>query len=435
MSGAVSAKGRPRARGPVAMVVTPDIKRGTSFGRILAYAVVPAACIAAFVAGMPAFGPSDQKSAIAERPNTIIPQPAAIASINAEPVIGELRLTTPSTEFEQTHSGFDLSLAWSDANERRADVIANHQRIAGLFGIANRQGIDTRSIIARAAQIVDRPAAGKPRPINAASAHSGIMAFTASNGPDTRVFDAIDSSPQLANGMRSRLRQLDDQISQLEAEQTALLDALEYEIEQRARTLVAVPNALGLRLPVAGPDDVETGIGGPLVPLGAQYEIEPIDLHIARVDALLSYAVHLHGFVESLPVRSPLAGPATISSRFGPRRDPFTGRLARHGGLDFRAARGTMVRATAAGTVTRAGRLGGYGKLVEIDHGNGLKTRYAHLSRITVDVGDRISAGTLIGKVGSTGRSTGPHLHYEVRASGIARDPERYLDAGAPLRG
>lgn len=418
------------------MAVRSGVERRTSFGRLLGYAVVPAACIAAFVAGAPELlYPNQQRPVIANPPAApAAVQPVEVAAVSAPP-IGELRLTSPAMENDQIERRFDLALAWSDANERRAGVIENHQRIAGLFGVANRQGIDTRSIVARAARIAEHANSGKPRPIDSAATPTAIAAFVAPRSTDTDAFDAIDDNTPAMTGMRSRLRQLNDQISRLEVEQTALLDALERDIAQRARTLVAVPNALGLRLPVAEPADVESGIGGPLLPLGGQQDIEPIDLHIARVDALLSYAVHLHGFVESLPVRSPLVGPARISSRFGPRRDPFTGRMARHGGLDFRAARGTMVRATAAGTVTRAGRVGGYGKLVEIDHGNGLVTRYAHLSRITVDTGDRIAAGTLIGKVGSTGRSTGPHLHYEVRASGIARDPERYMDAGAPLRG
>ena len=91
---------------------------------------------------------------------------------------------------------------------------------------------------------------------------------------------------------------------------------------------------------------------------------------------------------------------------------------------------GSDIRATAAGRVVHAGWMGGYGQMVEIDHGNGLATRYGHMSQVDVDEGDEVKAGEVIGHVGSTGRSTGPHLHYEVRVDGVAVDPSRYLKAG-----
>jgi murein DD-endopeptidase MepM/ murein hydrolase activator NlpD len=119
-----------------------------------------------------------------------------------------------------------------------------------------------------------------------------------------------------------------------------------------------------------------------------------------------------------------------MSSNFGSRADPFLGSAAFHAGIDFRSPQGRKVEATAAGKVIVAGRSGGYGNLVEIDHGKGLTTRYAHLSRIDVGVGESVKAGDVIGRVGSTGRSTGPHLHYETRRDGVAVNPVRYLDAG-----
>ena len=98
--------------------------------------------------------------------------------------------------------------------------------------------------------------------------------------------------------------------------------------------------------------------------------------------------------------------------------------------MDFRAAVGTRVHATAPGIVVKAGPSGGYGRMVEIDHGNGFSTRYAHLSVILVEPGQRIKTGDIVGESGSTGRSTGPHLHYEVRRNGDATDPLRFLTAG-----
>ena len=98
-----------------------------------------------------------------------------------------------------------------------------------------------------------------------------------------------------------------------------------------------------------------------------------------------------------------------------------------HTGLDFRAATGDPVRATANGKVVSSGWAGGYGRMVEIDHGNGLSTRYGHMSEIGVKVGDIIKIGQVIGAVGSTGRSTGPHLHFEVRLNGVPQNPARFL--------
>lgn len=116
-----------------------------------------------------------------------------------------------------------------------------------------------------------------------------------------------------------------------------------------------------------------------------------------------------------------------VSSSFGMRTHPVTGRRRAHSGLDLAAPTGTPVAAAAGGRVVRAGWAGGYGLLVAIDHGGGLVTRYAHLSRIDVRSDQRISDGTMIGAVGSTGTSTGPHLHFEVRIRGVAHDPRPWL--------
>jgi murein DD-endopeptidase MepM/ murein hydrolase activator NlpD len=113
--------------------------------------------------------------------------------------------------------------------------------------------------------------------------------------------------------------------------------------------------------------------------------------------------------------------------------DPFLGRPAFHAGIDFESASGQPVRSTAAGRVVTAGWSGGYGNMVEIDHGGGLSTRFGHLSSISVVAGQAVGVGAIVGRVGSTGRSTGPHLHYETRVEGEAVDPLRFLRAGQTL--
>ena len=117
----------------------------------------------------------------------------------------------------------------------------------------------------------------------------------------------------------------------------------------------------------------------------------------------------------------PLSG--RLTSRFGTRRHPVTGGLRHHAGIDIAAPHGSPVQSTGTGIVRRAGWAGGYGLLIVIDHGNGTETRYAHLSGVAVAPGQQVGKGNTIGYVGSTGRSTGPHLHYEIRESGRARDP------------
>jgi murein DD-endopeptidase MepM/ murein hydrolase activator NlpD len=117
------------------------------------------------------------------------------------------------------------------------------------------------------------------------------------------------------------------------------------------------------------------------------------------------------------------------------RNDPFNGLPAMHTGLDLQGDSGDAVRATADGSVKASGWSGGYGKAVDIDHGNGISTRYGHLSSIDVRAGQFVKAGQVIGKVGSTGRSTGPHLHYETRIGGEAVDPQKFLHAGQRLEG
>jgi murein DD-endopeptidase MepM/ murein hydrolase activator NlpD len=128
-------------------------------------------------------------------------------------------------------------------------------------------------------------------------------------------------------------------------------------------------------------------------------------------------------------------GEIDLASNFGVRQDPFTGSPAMHTGVDIHGEVGEPVRATADGTVTAAGWSGCYGRVVDVDHGNGLSTRYGHLSSIEVRVGQTVKTGQMIGKVGSTGRSTGPHLHYETRVRGEAVDPQKFLRAGERLDG
>ena len=159
----------------------------------------------------------------------------------------------------------------------------------------------------------------------------------------------------------------------------------------------------------------------------------PFERQVHRVAIARAQADRLMRAMATVPLRHPVTGELDSSSGFGVRIDPFLNRPAMHTGIDFRGNVGEGVRATASGTVTAAGWSGGYGRMVEIDHGNGLSTRYGHLSEIEVKVGQSVKIGQVVGRLGSTGRSTGPHLHYETRIDGEAVDPDRFLRAGVKL--
>jgi len=180
------------------------------------------------------------------------------------------------------------------------------------------------------------------------------------------------------------------------------------------------------------------GKGGPLVrnsPLSEadlqQYIADlmaKIDLETDQFSGIEAKLLQQSVLKDMLPNSSPVSV-AFNSSSYGWRIDPFNGEKAFHEGLDFPAAVGTRINAAAGGIVSFAGPSADYGKLIKIDHGSGLETRYAHSSKLFVTVGQRVEKGQEIAEIGNTGRSTGPHLHYEIRFNGNALDPRRYLKA------
>ena len=175
------------------------------------------------------------------------------------------------------------------------------------------------------------------------------------------------------------------------------------------------------------------GQGGPLELVVAPDEVT---LASAPADAALGEEVQRLAATKQLLAVLPLAMPienAHVTSRYGVRRDPISRRRAMHGGLDFGAPEGSPATATAPGTVTEAGRHGAYGIMVEVDHGFGVVTRYAHLSAARVAPGQKVAEGETVGIIGSTGRSTGRHLHYEILIDGRHLDPAGFLKAGRKL--
>lgn len=237
-----------------------------------------------------------------------------------------------------------------------------------------------------------------------------------------------------AQGVDNVLVNLQTALDKVENRQIATLSSVEESYESRMRRMRGVITDLGLDMAQLEAATPKGGMGGPFIPVTKPTsDATAFDRQLYRINISRAQVDKLTRTLSLVPYRKPVVGNVEFSSGFGVRSDPFLGRPAMHSGLDFRASTGDPVRATANGKVVNAGWSGGYGRMVEIDHGNGLSTRYGHLSAINVKVGDRITIGQVIGEVGSTGRSTGPHLHYETRIDGDAVDPQKFLRAGVRL--
>jgi murein DD-endopeptidase MepM/ murein hydrolase activator NlpD len=287
----------------------------------------------------------------------------------------------------------------------------------------------------RAAPAADAPPGKPPRP----SPISDTVIFKAPSEREARLEsrEAPARPVKLATrgedaGLESVLARVARSLDQVERRQTLVLADMEQRYDGKARRMRGVLDDLG----VDPKFHASHSIGGPFVPVkppradasAFERQLYRINLARAQVDR------YTHTFA-TVPVRKPVEGSVDMSSPFGVRTDPFLGKAAMHTGIDLRGDIGEPVHATANGKVTMAGWEGGYGKMVEIDHGNGLATRYGHLSEIDVKVGQIVRIGQVIGKIGSTGRSTGPHLHYETRVHDEPVNPQKYLRAGLRLGG
>jgi murein DD-endopeptidase MepM/ murein hydrolase activator NlpD len=236
-----------------------------------------------------------------------------------------------------------------------------------------------------------------------------------------------------AAGVEGALARLTTALDRVESRQVATLNTLEERYDSKAKRIRSVLTDLGMDGKKVTGGVPAAAVGGPFVPLTLRKDAGAFERQLYRIHVARANVDRLTRTLGAVPVRKPILGEIDLSSGFGVRSDPFLGRPAMHTGLDFRSSSGDPVRATANGTVESAGWSGGYGKMVEIDHGNGFSTRYGHMSEIEVKVGQQIKIGQIIGRVGSTGRSTGPHLHYETRIDGDAVDPQKFLRAGLRL--
>ena len=266
----------------------------------------------------------------------------------------------------------------------------------------------------------------KPSPLTDAGKLAPATAREAAN-PATRRLTLRDG-----DNIEGKLAGMQASLDRVEARHRAMLTSLEESYRSKAQRMRGVLSDLGVDTKKIAPPP-KTGTGGPFVAALPPFNATAFDRQLYSVKIARAEIEQLTRSLVSVPVRKPINSDGDIVSGFGVRIDPFLSRPAMHTGLDFRAEIGDPILVTANGTVTSAGWSGGYGKMVEVDHGNGLATRYGHMSEIDVKVGQQVKLGQSLGKVGTTGRSTGPHLHYETRIDGEAVDPLKFLGAGSKL--
>jgi murein DD-endopeptidase MepM/ murein hydrolase activator NlpD len=282
-------------------------------------------------------------------------------------------------------------------------------------------------------------APGKPRPLDEPRAGAETKERTSAlPDPDLEAAAELNSAATNSDiAAPTRLSLISSSLDSMDKRQIAVLGRIERVADANVSRLRGVIADAGVSPDrVAGPADkaeAKGGMGGPYIPMRVDAGAPAFDKAVASVARTVAQQDRLRAIIPYMPLRRPLVGEADVSSPFGYRPDPFLGRPALHPGVDLVQEWGASVHATGAGRVVHAGWMGGYGNMVEIDHGDGLATRYGHLSSVLVEEGQQVEPGALLGKLGSTGRSTGPHLHYEVRVDGEPVDPVRFLKAGNGL--
>jgi murein DD-endopeptidase MepM/ murein hydrolase activator NlpD len=312
--------------------------------------------------------------------------------------IAQLRVEVDRLHSRQYAQAGDINLQLQELTQQQEVLLEQHQYVKQLAEKAAELGIVTADL---------SPAEHQEDP--------ALLTGALSYGPG-------DGRP----GIEAAAAAIDEMMS----ESRLALAAISEGANTATEDIVTALGGVGIRPKLPAED----AMGGPFEPAveGAD-SLSIVDDANAVFGALARFRA-ARSAMDAAPIHKPVVGNVRMSSGYGNRKDPFTRRKAFHAGIDFPAPSGTTVLSAGAGTVIFAGRKSGYGNVVEISHGDGLVTRYAHLSAFLVKEGQSVSTGTPIARVGSTGRSTGPHLHFEVRRKDGAVDPAGYLAVGKRLR-
>ncbi|CCM75782.1 M23 family metallopeptidase [Rhizobium mesoamericanum] len=274
---------------------------------------------------------------------------------------------------------------------------------------------DKRASLSGAVQAIENQLAGNDEPADVT--------------PDNDTLGALPPRETVGDRADRVFSKVTLSLKDIEQKQRTRIAQLTSDAGGAADAISRVLTRFRISVPAERVKQDDSAIGGPYV---EPETTDDFDSSLSQLDDALTRLEMVRITADSLPFQNPAVG-KEITSSFGNRRDPFLGRLALHSGIDFRFTPGEKVRPTAPGKVIAAGWTGGYGNMVEVDHGNGISTRYGHMSEILVKVGDKVDRNDVIGLAGSTGRSTGTHLHYEVRQDGRALDPIYFMNAGLKL--
>ncbi len=328
--------------------------------------------------------------------------------------IAQLRVEVDRLQSRHYAQAGDINLQLQELAQQQELLTEQHQYVKQLAEKASELGIKTASL---------------PPSIDGDDDDAATDPIITGSVPESAV--AIPAvSP--AGGAADQIAAVGAQVHSMMDDSRLALAALSKAATGQTSEIMSELAGIGIKPKL--PEDGDEGVGGPfLAPTDGPDSVSLVDDANAVVEALSRFKAARNA-IDLAPVHKPVAGSTRLSSTFGNRRDPFTGRLAFHSGLDFAAPQGTTVLSAGFGKVTYVGQMSGYGNVVEVTHGAGLVTRYGHLSAFLVKEGQVVQTGSPIARVGSTGRSTGPHLHFEVRRSDTAVDPARYLAAGARLK-
>jgi len=357
---------------------------------------------------------------------------SAYDQLNGQLVLSQERFLATTRALEDKHR--QLSQLMSERQSASSELDAMRRRYAASLRGAGGGAQGNTIMMSMGEEPVGVDVAPTTtRPQKTADAETFVV-----DGAENSGLDLSGLAGGNGAGQNGTVSQIDARLTKLDRAQQGLINSVEETTDRKIRELKAI---IGMTKVV----DVKTltkpskaapaAEGGPFLGLAEGEALAgagndtAFSKQLFRVSQNLKTMADLEKSIAKMPLAEPLVSYHETSG-FGPRVDPFNGRMAFHAGLDLATDYGTPVLATAAGTVVYADWKGAYGRMVEVDVGNGFRTRYGHLSRIDVKVGQKVAFRDVIGKVGSSGRSSGPHVHYEVWFDGIVRDPSKFIEAG-----
>jgi septal ring factor EnvC (AmiA/AmiB activator) len=349
----------------------------------------------------------------------------AYDELNGLLVLAEERFQNATRDLEQKHRQLTALLMQKQAMDKQVREVRRQMAYMDGYAGPSRSAASSRD---GANTLFMQLAAAEPSVRQSRAGHAG--------GDST--MKTIVKTLEGDNSVVKRIADLEGKLNDIQKQQVALLgelrDSASSQIERYQRVLGMTGLPVDMVASQVGVNS-KNGMGGPLLPEIRAAAIDGVtdefEKQFAEIASTYGRLDNLTTALSRLPLVTPVAtGLYRSTSGYGYRVDPFTGRVAFHSGADMAGEFGTPILSSAAGRVVAAERRGPYGLMVEIDHGRGIRTRYGHLQSILVKPGDMVQFRQKIATMGSSGRSTGPHLHYEIWFNNVVRDPTKFFDAG-----